>query len=67
MISVNNDWLEYYTKHVEHAIDFYVGAYIYFYFLPFNTISIIRFSIFFNSCFINTYNIFITYFINLLL
>ena len=35
MISVNNDWLEYYTKHVEHAIDFYVGAYIYFYFLPF--------------------------------
>ena len=34
MTTVHHDWLEYYTKHVEHAIDFYVGAYVYLYFLP---------------------------------
>jgi hypothetical protein len=38
MISFQNDLLEYYTKHVEHAIDLYIGAYVYFYFLPFATL-----------------------------
>ena len=35
MTTIHNEWLDYYIKHVEHAIDLYVGAYIYFYFLPF--------------------------------
>lgn len=34
MISFHNDWLENCTKNVEHVIDFYVAAYVYFYFLP---------------------------------
>jgi hypothetical protein len=35
MTTIHNEWLDYYIKHVEHAIDFYIGACVYFYFLPF--------------------------------
>jgi len=34
MTTIHNEWLDYYIKHVEHAIDLYIGAYVYLYFLP---------------------------------